>query len=47
LQSFLTICSDHPESEAIEKEVEYCIENKNLFMAHRDGEVIIEDVEGI
>jgi dipeptidase E len=33
--------SDHPESAAIEKEVEYCIENKILFMALRDGEVLI------
>ncbi len=37
--------SDHPESAAIEKEVEYCIENKLLFLALRDGEVLIEEEE--
>lgn len=35
--------SDHPESEDINKEIEYCIKNKILFLALRDGEVIIED----
>lgn len=35
--------SDHPESEDINKEIEYCIKNKILFLAIRDGEVIIED----
>ncbi|HMO18488.1 MAG TPA: Type 1 glutamine amidotransferase-like domain-containing protein [Oligoflexia bacterium] len=34
--------SDHPESADIEKEVEYCIDNKILFIALRDGEVLIE-----
>jgi dipeptidase E len=34
--------SDHPESEAINKTVEYFIENKMLFKALKDGEVIIE-----
>jgi dipeptidase E len=33
--------SDHFESEAIGKEVQHCIENKWLFKALRDGEVII------
>jgi dipeptidase E len=33
--------SDHYESEAISKEVERCIENKWLFKALRDGEVVI------
>ena len=33
--------SDHPESEAIAKEIEYCIKNKILFKAFRDGEVLI------
>ena len=36
--------SDHPESEATNKTVEYFIENKMLFKVLRDGEVIIEDV---
>ncbi|MDA9129439.1 peptidase E [Candidatus Gracilibacteria bacterium] len=35
--------SDHPESEDIEKEIQYCIKNKILFKALRDGEVIIYD----
>lgn len=35
--------SDHPESEAINKTVEYFIENKMLFRALKDGEVIIEE----
>lgn len=35
--------SDHPESEAIGKEVQYCIDNKILFIALRDGEVILQD----
>jgi dipeptidase E len=33
--------SDHPESESINNVVEYFIENKMLFKALRDGEVII------
>ena len=33
--------SDHYESELINKTVEYFIENKLLFKALRDGEVII------
>jgi len=33
--------SDHPESVDVDKEVEYCIDNKILFKALRDGEVII------
>src|SRR5258708_1247122 len=33
--------SDHPESQSIEKEVHYCIENKILFKAYKDGEVLI------
>lgn len=33
--------SDHPESESANKAVEYLIENKLLFKALRDGEVII------
>lgn len=33
--------SDHPESASTDKEVEYCIENKILFQAYRDGEVLI------
>jgi len=36
--------SDHDESEMVEKEVQYCIDNKILFKALRDGEVIIEEV---
>lgn len=36
--------SDHPESEAINKTVEYFIEHKMLFKALKDGEVIIESV---
>lgn len=37
--------SDHFESEAIGKEVQVCIDNKWLFKAMRDGEVIIIDEE--
>lgn len=33
--------SDHPESADVEKCVQYCIDNKVLFKALRDGEVII------
>ncbi|HLD04891.1 MAG TPA: Type 1 glutamine amidotransferase-like domain-containing protein [Candidatus Nanoarchaeia archaeon] len=33
--------SDHPESKSTDKEIQYCIENKILFKALRDGEVII------
>ena len=35
--------SDHPESELINRAVEYFIDNKMLFKALRDGEVIIVD----
>lgn len=35
--------SNHHESEAVEKAVEYLIENKILFKALRDGEVIIKE----
>jgi dipeptidase E len=35
--------SDHFESEAIGKEVQVCINNKWLFKALRDGEVIVEE----
>lgn len=34
--------SNHPESADIDKEIKYCIDNKILFLALRDGEVIIE-----
>jgi dipeptidase E len=37
--------SDHFESEAVGKEVQNCIDNKWLFKALRDGEVIIIDEE--
>ncbi|MDN4607671.1 Type 1 glutamine amidotransferase-like domain-containing protein [Sporosarcina highlanderae] len=33
--------SDHPESEDIDKSIEYMVENKILFKALKDGEVII------
>ena len=33
--------SDHPESEDIDKEVEYCKQNNIPFKTLRDGEVII------
>ena len=33
--------SDHPESEAVGKEIQRCIDNKWLFKALRDGDVII------
>ena len=33
--------SDHPESAQIDQEVAYCIDNKVLFKAYRDGEVLI------
>lgn len=36
--------SNHPESEMIEKEVQLCIDNKILFKALHDGEVIIEEI---
>ena len=36
--------SDHPESADIEKEVQRCIDNKILFVALRDGEVIIDTI---
>lgn len=35
--------SDHFESEAIGKEIQRCIDNKWLFKALRDGDVIIEE----
>jgi dipeptidase E len=35
--------SDHPESKDIDKAIKYCIDNKILFKALRDGEVIIAD----
>ncbi len=35
--------SDHPESDMTEKEVQYYIDNKRLFKALRDGEVLIYD----
>jgi dipeptidase E len=37
--------SDHPESADIDKSVEYLIDNHILFMALRDGEVIIMNNE--
>jgi len=33
--------SDHPESASTDKEIQYCIENKILFKAYHDGEVLI------
>jgi len=33
--------SDHPESKDIDKTIKYCIDNKILFKALRDGDVII------
>lgn len=36
--------SNHPESAGIEKEVQYCIDNKILFKALHDGEVIIGEI---
>ena len=36
--------SNHPESSAVDKEVDYFIENKMPFIALRDGEAIIENV---
>jgi dipeptidase E len=33
--------SDHPESKDIDKTIKYCIENNELFIALRDGDVII------
>jgi dipeptidase E len=33
--------SDHPESKEIDKTINYCIENKQLFIALRDGDVIL------
>ena len=35
--------SDHHESKLIDQEIKYCIDNKIIFLALRDGEVIIED----
>lgn len=37
--------SNHPESELIEKSVKFFIDNKTLFIALRDGEVYITDVQ--
>lgn len=36
--------SDHPETELIEKSVNYFIENKMLFKALKDGEVLIDEI---
>ncbi len=33
--------SDHPESASTDKEIKFCIDNKMLFKAYRDGEVLI------
>ncbi len=33
--------SDHPESASTEKEIQYCIDNKILFKAYKDGEVLV------
>lgn len=33
--------SDHDESESTDKEIQYCIENKLLFKAYRDGESFV------
>jgi len=33
--------SDHPETQSTDKEIQYCIENKILFKAYKDGEVLI------
>jgi dipeptidase E len=33
--------SDHPESASTDKEIEYCTQNKILFKAYKDGEVLI------
>lgn len=37
--------SDHPESEAINKVVQYFIDNKMIFKALKDGEVLIESTQ--
>lgn len=37
--------SDHPEASLIEKSIQYFIENKMLFIALKDGEDIIYDVD--
>lgn len=33
--------SDHPESDSTDKEIDWCVQNKILFKAYRDGEVLI------
>jgi dipeptidase E len=33
--------SDHPETQSTDKEIQHCIENKILFKAFKDGEVLI------
>lgn len=33
--------SDHPETQSTDKEIEYCIANKILFKAYKDGEVLV------
>lgn len=33
--------SDHPETQSTDKEIQHCIENKILFKAYKDGEVLI------
>ena len=35
--------SEHPEAKMVEEEVQYCINNKILFKALRDGEVIVDE----
>lgn len=33
--------SDHPESASVDLEIQHCIDNKILFKAYRDGEVLV------
>jgi dipeptidase E len=39
--------SDHPESQAINKVIDYFLENKILFIVLRDGEVILLDTQSM
>ena len=41
--AFLWYDMEHFESEAVDESIQYLIENKILFRALRDGEVIIID----
>jgi dipeptidase E len=39
--------SDHPESEAIDRDVEYCLEHGIAFRTLRDGQVLITEISSM